>query len=195
MIAASGAVFILARSAQPHDVAAAADRRNSGSRTEFVRQHVPPQIRDEPDPVRHLPRCRSGAGPAFAQTTVVTETTPTVTEVQIGPATSGGGAGGSASGAIAGAAVGGSVGAVVGGVAGAVVGDVTEDALTPATRAYVLEHRTASVDIDGDVAVGTPMPEAVQIQAIPDSPYSHVHVGERPVLVDPQSRRIVHDYE
>lgn len=136
------------------------------------------------------------AGPALAQTTVITDTTPTVTEVQTDPATTGGGAaGGAASGAIAGAAVGGPVGAVVGGVAGAVIGDVSEDALTPATRTYVLEHKTESVVIDGDVAVGTPVPDTVQIQTIPDSPYSYVYVDERPVLVDPQSRQIVHIYE
>ena len=136
------------------------------------------------------------AGPAFAQTAVVTETTPTVTEVQTDPATTGGGAaGGAATGAVAGAAVGGPVGAVVGGVAGAVIGDVSEDALTPATRTYVLEHKTESVVIDGDVAVGAQIPETAQIQTIPESPYSYVYVDERPVLVDPQSRQIVHIYE
>lgn len=136
------------------------------------------------------------AGPALAQTAVVTETTPTVTEVQTDPATTGGGAaGGAASGAVAGAAVGGPVGAVVGGVAGAVVGDVAEDALTPETRTYVLEHKTESVVIDGDLAVGTQIPQTVQIQTIPDSPYSYVYVGERPVLVDPQNRQVIHIYE
>lgn len=136
------------------------------------------------------------AGPALAQTTVVTGTTPSVTAVQTDPATTGGGAaGGAASGAIAGAAVGGPIGAVVGGVAGAVIGDVSEDALTPATRTYVLEHKTDSVVIDGDVAVGTPLPETVQIQTIPESQYGYVYVNELPVLIEPQSRQIVHIYE
>ena len=135
-------------------------------------------------------------GTAFAQTTVVTETTPTVTEVQTDAPTTGGGAtGGAASGAIAGAAVGGPVGAAVGAVAGAVIGDVSEDALTPETRTYVLEHKTESVVIDGDVAVGTAVPEAVQIQTIPDAQYGYVYVQDRPVLVDPQNRQIVHIYE
>ena len=132
------------------------------------------------------------AGTAFAQTTVVTETTPTVTEVQTDSPTTGGGAtGGAASGAIAGAAVGGPVGAAVGAVAGAVIGDVSEDALTPETRTYVLEHKTESVVIDGDVAVGTAVPEAVQIQTIPDAQYGYVYVQDRPVLVDPQNRQII----
>ena len=132
------------------------------------------------------------AAPVLAQTTVVTETTPTVTEVQSDPATTGGGAaGGAASGAIAGAVVGGPVGAVVGGVAGAVMGDVTEDAMTPETRTYVLEHKTESVVVDGDVAVGTALPETVQIQTIPDAQYGYVYVQDRPVLVDPQNRQII----
>lgn len=91
--------------------------------------------------------------------------------------------------------MGGPVGAVVGGAAGAVLGDVSEDALTPATRTYVMEHKTESVVIDGDVVVGTPIPETVQIQTIPDAQYGYVYVDERPVLVEPESRQIVHIYE
>ena len=136
------------------------------------------------------------AAPAVAQTTVVTETTPTVTTVQSDPATSGGGAmGGATSGAIAGAAVGGPVGAAVGAVAGAVIGDVSEDALTPATQTYVVENKTESVVLDGDVVVGTAIPETVQIHTIPDVQYGYVYVQDRPVLVDPQNRQIVHIYQ
>ena len=58
-----------------------------------------------------------------------------------------------------------------------------------------MEHKTESVVIDGDVAVGAPVPEAVQIQTIPDAQYGYVYVNEQPVLVDPQSRQIVHIYE
>lgn len=136
------------------------------------------------------------AGSAVAQTTVVTGTAPTVTEIQSDPATTGGGAtGGAASGAIAGAVVGGPVGAAVGAVAGAVIGDASEDALTPETRTYVLEHKTAPVVIEGDVAVGAQLPETVQIQTIPDGQYGYVYVGERPVLVDPQNRQVIHIIE
>lgn len=137
-----------------------------------------------------------GTGSAVAQTTVVTETTPTVTEVQTDADTSGGGAaGGATSGAIAGAVAGGPVGAAVGAVAGAVIGDVSEDALTPETRTYVLEHKTESVVIDGDVAVGAQLPETAQIQTIPGSQYSYVYVDDRPVLVEPESRQVVYIYE
>lgn len=132
------------------------------------------------------------AAPALAQTTIVTETTPTVTEVQSDPATTGGGAaGGAATGAIAGAAVGGPVGAAVGAVAGAVMGDVSEDALTPETRTYILEHKTEPVVIEGDLAVGTQLPETVQVQTIPDAQYGYVYVQDRPVLVNPQNRQVI----
>ncbi|GHG36506.1 DUF1236 domain-containing protein [Paracoccus aerius] len=136
------------------------------------------------------------AAPAYAQTTVVTETTPSVTEVQTDTETTGGGAaGGAASGAIAGAAVGGPVGAAVGAVAGGVVGDISEDALTPETRTYVMENKTESVVLDTDIVVGTQVPETVEIHTIPESEYSYVYVEDRAVLVEPQSRKIVHIYE
>lgn len=140
------------------------------------------------------------AGAGYAQT-VVTEgapvvvTTPstTVQSTQTDPATTGSGAaGGAASGAIAGAIVGGPVGAAVGGLAGAVMGDVTEDALTPATRTYVLENKTESVMVEGGATVGTVLPETVQVQTIPDSQYSYVYVDDQPVLVEPQTRKIVY---
>ena len=83
----------------------------------------------------------------------------------------------------------------VGAFAGAVIGDVSEDALTPETQTYVLEHKTESVVLDGNVAVGTAIPETVQIQTIPDGQYGYVYVQDRPVLVDPQNRQIIHIYE
>jgi outer membrane lipoprotein SlyB len=144
------------------------------------------------------------AGAAFAQTTVVTQpdpvvvTTPstTVQEVQTDPNTTGGGAlGGAASGAIAGAAVGGPIGAAVGGIAGAVVGDVSEDALTPETRTYVMEHKTESVVLDGGPTVGAVIPETAPVQVVPNTQYQYVYVNDRPVLVEPGSRKIIHIYE
>ncbi|TBN43835.1 DUF1236 domain-containing protein [Paracoccus subflavus] len=143
------------------------------------------------------------ASAALAQT-VVTEgapvvvTTPstTVETVESDPATTGGGAaGGATSGAIAGAVVGGPVGAAVGGLAGAVMGDISEDALTPATRTYIMENRTESVVIDGDATVGTVLPETVEVQTIPDSEYRYVYVNDRPVLVEPETRKVIHIIE
>lgn len=135
------------------------------------------------------------AVPAFAQTTVITETTPSVTAVESDPDTSGGGAlGGATSGAIAGAAAGGPVGAAVGAAAGAVVGDIGEDAMTPEVRTYVMENKTESVMIDGDVVVGAQVPDTVEFNTIPESPYSYVYVDNQPVLIEPETREIVYVY-
>ena len=137
------------------------------------------------------------AGAALAQTAVVTTTTTTPVEtIESDPATTGGGAmGGAASGAIAGAVVGGPVGAAVGGAIGAVVGDVSEDASVPATRTYVLENRTESVVVDGDVTVGTELPEGTELYTVPDTEYQYVYVNDAPVLVDPATRQVVYIYE
>lgn len=136
------------------------------------------------------------AGMAQAQTTIVTTPSTSVETIQTDPQTTGGGAaGGAASGAIAGAVVGGPVGAAVGGLAGAVLGDVSEDALTPETRTYILENRTESVVLDGNVAVGTAIPQTVAVQPVPNTQYQYVYINDRPVLIDPQTRQVIHVYE
>lgn len=141
------------------------------------------------------------AGAAYAQTTVVTTPSEPVvvmqppvqaTEVQTDSETSGGGAiGGATTGAVAGAMVGGPVGAAVGGLAGAVVGDATEDAVTPDQRTYVMENRVQSVTVDG-LAVGTTIPQTVQVQPIPQSQYQYVYVDDQPVIVDPATRKVIY---
>ncbi len=136
------------------------------------------------------------AGAGLAQTTIVTTPSTSVETIQTDPQTTGSGAaGGAASGAIAGAVVGGPIGAAVGGVAGAVLGDVSEDALTPETRTYILENRTKSVVLDGGVAVGATIPHTATIQTVPNSQYQYVYVNDRPVLVDPQTRQVIHVFE
>lgn len=136
------------------------------------------------------------AGAAYAQTTIVTTPSTTVQEVQTDSKTSGGGAaGGAASGAIAGAVVGGPVGAAVGGLAGAVMGDASEAALTPETRTYITEHRTESVVLDSSPTVGMVIPESAPVQAVPNTQYQYVYINDRPVLVEPGTRKVVHIYE
>lgn len=133
---------------------------------------------------------------ALAQTVVTTTTEPVVVtqqKVEPGQDTTGGGAAsGAATGAIAGAVVGGPVGAAVGGVVGAVAGDVAEDAMTPETRTYVLENRVQSVPVQGQIVVGTQLPQTVEVQQIPNSYYRYVYVNEQPVIVDPNSRKVDH---
>ncbi|RDW14140.1 hypothetical protein DIE28_04150 [Paracoccus thiocyanatus] len=79
----------------------------------------------------------------------------------------------------------------MGGLAGAALGDATEDAMTPETRTYVIEHRVDSVTLD-NVEVDTVVPETIQLQPIPDTQYQYVYVDDQPVIVEPQTRKIIH---
>jgi hypothetical protein len=98
---------------------------------------------------------------------------------------------GAAGGAAAGAVIGGPVGAVVGGVGGAVVGTIL--APPPAeVRTYVVQEQVPSVAYQGEVVVGEPLPQAVEIRRVPryDS-YGYAVVNEQRVIVDPRSRKVI----
>ncbi len=128
--------------------------------------------------------------PAEALPVVQYEATASTTT---GTNTTGGGAlAGATTGAIAGALVAGPVGAVVGGVAGAATGDIAEDVLTPDARTYVIENRMDPVYLDGEVVVGATVPDSVEIREIPDYEYRYVYVNQQPVIVEPETRRIVY---
>jgi hypothetical protein len=59
-------------------------------------------------------------------------------------------------------------------------------------RTYVLEQKTPSVTFGGDLAVGTALPETVEIHTIPDQPeYGYVIVNDKRVLVNPKTRTVV----
>lgn len=137
------------------------------------------------------------AGAGFAETTIVqTQPSTTVTQVESDPDTTGGGAlGGATTGAVAGAVVGGPIGAAVGGAAGAIMGDISEDAMTPETRTYIMENRTESVVLDSDLTVGTVVPETAPIQTVPNSNVQYVYVNDRPVVVEPETRKVIYIYE
>jgi hypothetical protein len=51
------------------------------------------------------------------------------------------------------------------------------------------------VPYDGEVVVGATLPGDVVISQVPNYQYSYVRINDRPMLVDPQSRRIVYVYE
>jgi len=109
----------------------------------------------------------------------------------------GGGAGavaGGATGAIAGAIIGGPVGAAVGGAAGIVAGGAAGTVVDPPkkVRTYVTSNQIDPVYLEGEVVVGASLPENVQLREIPDYEYRYVYVNGQPVLVEPQSRRIVY---
>ena len=107
---------------------------------------------------------------------------------------------GAAGGAVAGAVVGGPVGAVVGGATGAVVGD----ALTPDERVrvrhYVMARRAPSIRVREDVRVGYRVPPRVTVYSVPRevgvrSQYGYTYINERPVVVEPRTRRVVYVYD
>ncbi|MFD1704968.1 DUF1236 domain-containing protein [Methylopila henanensis] len=95
---------------------------------------------------------------------------------------------GAAGGAATGAVIGGPVGAAVGGVAGAVVGTVV--APPREVRTYVVKEQRPSVAYEGEVVVGKPLPETVEVYRVPDSDYSYTVVNEKRYIVDDE-RRVV----
>lgn len=93
----------------------------------------------------------------------------------------------------------GPVGAIVGGTVGGVVGGVNGilgvDA-RPRFRRYVVEEHRPSYRYEGEVRVGAVLPEAgVSYYDVPPEyglrEYRYTVINDRPVLVDPRSRRIV----
>ncbi|MCV0394418.1 MAG: DUF1236 domain-containing protein [Rhizobiaceae bacterium] len=139
---------------------------------------------------------------AGGETVVLTERpatveVPTVTYEETA-STGGGAVAGAATGAVAGAIVGGPLGAAVGGVAGAATGGIAEAAIEPPARvrtyveSNVVERRVDPVYLDGEVVVGAGLPETVELREIPDYEYRYVYVNGQPVLVEPQTRRIVY---
>ena len=60
---------------------------------------------------------------------------------------------------------------------------------------YIEEHRSEPVYVQNEVVVGAAIPQNITVQQVPDYDYSYVVVNDRPVLVDPGTRRIVHIYE
>jgi hypothetical protein len=64
--------------------------------------------------------------------------------------------------------------------------------LVPQTSAdYVISNPIDPVELEGDVTVGYVVPDSVELVQVPDSSYSYVYVGDRPALVDTQTRVIV----
>jgi hypothetical protein len=107
--------------------------------------------------------------------------------------------GGAERGAREGERAAGPVGAIVGGTIGGVVGGVTGILgvdQRPRFHRYVVEEHRPSYRYDGDVRVGAVLPEAgVTYYDVPQEygvrEYRYTVVNDRPVLVDPHTRRIV----
>ena len=96
-------------------------------------------------------------------------------------------------GAVTGAFIGGPVGAAVGGVLGFTAGA----ALNPPPREVVtyVEERpapTQKIVVKQRVRVGTPLPETVVLERVPDNDrYAYAFVNDQRVIVEPRSRRVV----
>jgi hypothetical protein len=85
---------------------------------------------------------------------------------------------------------------LLGGIGAAVAQDVV---IAPeqetVIREYVKKQPLASVNLPGvELNIGSTVPETVELQTldVPDVQYRYVVVDGRTVLVEPQSRKIVH---
>lgn len=59
-------------------------------------------------------------------------------------------------------------------------------------RTYVLEQNTPSVQYEGEIVVGQPVPDVVEIHPIPDQPeYGYAIVNEKRVIVNPKTHTVV----
>ena len=116
---------------------------------------------------------------------IVTQRREIVPEAQWDPVT----ATGAVAGEVVGSIIGGTVGAVAGAVGGAIEGFT---APPPPVRTYVYENRVEPVYLEGEVVAGAGLPPAVRLQPIPDYEYEYAYVNGVPVLVEPDTRRVVY---
>jgi uncharacterized protein YraI len=74
--------------------------------------------------------------------------------------------------------------------------DDEDDSVTPpkTVRAYIDENPVDAVELNGRVAVGSELPHDIAVRSIPDYQYSYVRVNGQPVLVDPDTHRVVYVY-
>jgi hypothetical protein len=101
---------------------------------------------------------------------------------------------GGTTGAVAGAIIGGPIGAAIGGVAGVAIGGTAGAMAEPSSevRTYVTSNQVDPIYLDGEVVVGAGLPETVKLREIPDYEYRYVYLNGQPVLVEPDSRKIVY---
>ena len=104
--------------------------------------------------------------------------------------------------AAAGAGVGGAWGAAVGSLivggpaavaAGAVIGAVAGAAnnVEEKTVTYIQSNPVEPVYLDGEIAVGAGIPQEIEVYEVPESDYAYLNVNQQPVVIDPETRRIV----
>jgi len=81
------------------------------------------------------------------------------------------------------------------GLGGPSVGIIPDEA-RPRFRQYIVEERVPSYSVNGPVAVGTVLPEAgVTYYDVPQqygaTNYRYTVVNDRPILVEPRTRRVM----
>ncbi len=97
---------------------------------------------------------------------------------------------GTGAGAVVGALVAGPIGAIVGGVMSAAAAGIAVD---QEVTVYVRENPVDPVILDGEVVVGAQVPADVTVYDVPNSTeYAYLNVNGNTVLVDTESREIVH---
>jgi Protein of unknown function (DUF1236) len=76
---------------------------------------------------------------------------------------------------------------------------VTDPATTGSTvvlpgevRTYVMEQGVPSVVYDGDIAVGSTLPDTVEVHTVPNvDGYAYSVINDRRVIIEPQTHRII----
>ncbi|MDE4552071.1 DUF1236 domain-containing protein [Sinorhizobium meliloti] len=59
-------------------------------------------------------------------------------------------------------------------------------------RTYVMEQNTPSIAYEGEIVVGQPIPETVEIYTIPDQPdFAYAIVNDKRVVVNPKTHTVV----
>ncbi|MAS14109.1 MAG: hypothetical protein CMH69_12450 [Nitratireductor sp.] len=73
------------------------------------------------------------------------------------------------------------------------IGTVEPIAPPPAeVTTYIQSNRVEPVYLEGEAVVGAVLPETVEVREIPDYEYRYVYVNQQPVLIEPETRRIVY---
>lgn len=92
-----------------------------------------------------------------------------------------------------GAVVGGPTGPVTGAIVGGPPAAIETIAPPPPNVVQYMETNPVEpLQLEGRVAVGETLPPTVMVHEIPDYEYRYVYINGEPVLVEPQSRRIVY---
>ena len=79
---------------------------------------------------------------------------------------------------------------VVGGVIGGAVG--AKAAPDPTVVTYVKTNPVDPIYLDGEVVVGSGIPDTVMLAPVPESTYEYAYLNGVPVLVDTKDRKAVY---